>query len=344
MRTRGVKHREPLIDWRANKRETARVETALASCAGRYVIKNITVSNDAPGEVVIWDVNTWRDCLTLTLPLPHEFSGVGFEDNGRTVLATANENIGGLEHTAGGQLVAWDTAKNDSPFSAPSPSAGKAPADPFAGRTLTFSLPPKKDDGKDISFNSISIHRSGEYVQAVVSNGTLVVWNCRSGDTVGKAQLSPSRSWTTAFSPDGDFIYCYDQTHRWKPTLLSFPGLAEVDTPPDVTPELMNTTVEDNLGARHSSKRWSLETPDKDHPARIYAKSLATGELSKEPCAVEVGLQQSVFFPDGEHFATVGDMNQVHLWSVNVPTKVTWEPPALHIQGPIMNPRYLPAK
>jgi WD40 repeat protein len=70
--------------------------------------------------------------------------------------------------------------------------------------------------------------------------------------------------------------------------------------------------------SRSSDMKWALEL-DPDHDGFIRVRDLATGELSKEAFAREPHMRSFQFFPDNEHFATIGEPSQVKIWSIKTP-------------------------
>jgi serine/threonine protein kinase/WD40 repeat protein len=75
----------------------------LVSCSRR-------TPDERPGEIIIWDTETWKPCLTLTRGVPSEYSGVGLSPDGRTLYAAANLVEPGTRRQPRGFIVRWGRA------------------------------------------------------------------------------------------------------------------------------------------------------------------------------------------------------------------------------------------
>lgn len=355
----------------------------LVSCAGRFATGGLTLSNNIPGQVVVWDVATWRDCLTLTLPDDHVFAGVALTPDGRTLVAAANTLAADGKARPEGSIVAWDT-------SPPAPGLAKLPAVPaLPGRAATVVAPkpppavasaaaatsrptsrPASNPDPNVlaartlynasmamlkmrvGFTSLAIHPSGDYAAAADVRGTVVLWDCRTGKIVRTASLDDSPDWRIAFCDGGAKLYCTQLPLGTETKYLTVPGMQEAEAPAGFDPP--DSAALSTSQYASPDKKWELvlrKSKTEQEPTwYVYARDVsqkggpapttapagpaAPAKPSTSPapaappgpCAVEQRLQRALFFPDGEHFATMGAQNQIHVWSVRSPLPVAYWP------------------
>jgi WD40 repeat protein len=79
----------------------------LVSCSGRYFAGSVVDPDERPGEIIIWDTETWKPCLTLTREKPSEYAGVGLSPDGRTLYAAVNPLETGSGRQSRGEIVRW---------------------------------------------------------------------------------------------------------------------------------------------------------------------------------------------------------------------------------------------
>ena len=295
----------------------------LVTSAGRYVVSGEGRPSDTPGGIVVWDTATWRDCLTLAVPGCDDVAGVAWADGGHTLVAAANHLTAGTSLGVGGRVVAWDTgptkvadALADIRKGAATP--GPSDVDPLAGKTLVFPSVAIARGGL-VGFTSLAVHPSGDYVAAVDVRGTVVLWKPRTGEQVATGPLRDSSSWRIRFDPDGKTLHGTTFPFGNDVATLNVPGLTTADTPPG------SAAADDKAFAGgepvvSGDGHWQLERPDPaGRPDEVFVRDIRGDKLSERPHAVEPRLRAMVFFPDGQHFATIGGQNRVHLWSVKIP-------------------------
>ena len=312
---------------RVHRREVTAVQFSpdgrrLVTAAGRYVVSGEGRPSDTPGGIVVWDTATWRDCLTLAVPGRDDVAGVAWTDGGHAIVAAANAIDAGTSLRGGGRVVTWDTrppavadALADPHAAASTPAA--TPGDPLTGKTLVFpSLAIAR--GGLVGFTSLAVHPTGDYVAAVDVRGTVVLWKARTGELLATGRLHDSSGWRIRFDADGKTLHGTTFPFGNDVGTLNVPDLSPAVTPPAAAADDKAFTGGEPVVS--AAGRWQLERPDPaQRPDEVFVRDRQSGTLSERPHAAEPQLRAMVFFPDGEHFATIGGQNEVHLWSVKTP-------------------------
>lgn len=289
----------------------------LFSCSGRYVQLGVAEESDAPGEVKVWDLNTGRDCLTLTPPGSHEFSGLALSEDELELFVACNPVGDGLSRLGNGKLFSWDT-RSHRPEHLFVAQAAPAPADTLTGKELRYASL-ALGIGGDFGLTSFAIHPSGDYIVAVDVVGAVILWNCRSGEIVRTTALRKTPSWFLKFIQNGAVLYATTKPMGSEALFLKFPELTSIPRP-------VGESFPDGMALRLESRAWSnsfwslelAETANKSM-THVHVRNMETDKLSKVPHAYEENLRGAALFPDNEHFATLSAQNRIHIWSLKAP-------------------------
>lgn len=292
----------------------------LISCGGGYVADDAPSAFRSPGAVKVWDLNTGKECLALSLPGDHEFSGVALSDSEHKLIVSCNPLDYIPTRAPNGKLFSWDSELADPKTMLKLAEANNQPGDSLTGKELRIARPDRTRMGY-LGLDSFVIHPSGEYIVAVDVFGTVTLLKCRSGEVVRTEQLEAGDRWCLKFLDGGSLLYGTRMPFGTDEAFLKFPELTPTAPPEDQTrPDKFKFNEIRSEDHSHSpDNAWALEADPKEQPDKVYVRNLATGELSKEPCAVEPYLRQFAFFPDNEHFATIGSKWLIHIWSVKTP-------------------------
>jgi WD40 repeat protein len=280
----------------------------LASCSGRYFTSQLTETGHQPGEVIVWDTPTWQNCLTLSRKAPHEFLGVGFANDGRTLYALVNRLESGASRLPRGELIRWETGSLDAePAIQASPPA--APAKSLAGRTFR-SNPGVMNFAQMRGYEAVAVHPEGSFLAALTVGGQLVLWDGQTTQIVREMQTTEVFAFPLGrltFSADGQRLLFSKSTHA---SVYSVPGLKliqERKRPP--FSNILNSAVRGSDG--------QLVTLEASTADRTFA--LVAGGKSK---TLEVGRYSlSSFSPDARHLLAVNQPNP-YAKGDNVPRQV----------------------
>ena len=250
----------------------------LASCSGRYFRLGAADANDRPGEVIVWDTTTWKECLRLTHPEASEFAGVAFGDRDRTLFAAANPVTVSPGKLPRGEIVRWVSTAGVARIAAAaantvrpaadsaarvSPRKSKPVGSPPATTKLSRSGETKPLEGAVFrspglfmgvagvtGFTSVAVHPTGELIAAATVISRLILWDARTQEVLAEAVLPPV-SWpgyAITFSPDGSHLIC---TIGDDVFVRSIPGLGEAnfeDARLNLRPEIAATIRRIKIG------------------------------------------------------------------------------------------------
>jgi WD40 repeat protein/serine/threonine protein kinase len=198
----------------------------LASCSGRYFWSQLVERNERPGEVILWDTLTWQSCLTLTRKEDHEFLGVGFANEGRTLYALANRIDPGSPRQPRGELIRWDT-RGDFTDTVQLPGPPVKPEQSLGGTVLRSAV--GHNYFQLTGYETIAVHPAGHLVAALTVTGQLVLWDAHTREVLREARTQESFEapfGRMTFSSDGQRLIYARETHI---SVYSIPNLKLVD-------------------------------------------------------------------------------------------------------------------